>query len=98
VGYDLSVVPQNWREDEDGVGLTSRSNGLLHLEASRVRVFQSALKTGGGTVRMVHVTLSWRSRGDEAEDGQIDSMGYIELFYTNFAIFIVLDFKDNLVF
>jgi hypothetical protein len=26
----------------------SRSSGLLRLEASRVRVFQSGLKTGGG--------------------------------------------------
>jgi hypothetical protein len=24
-----------------------RSSGLLHLEASRVRIFQSGLKTGG---------------------------------------------------
>jgi hypothetical protein len=28
---------------------TSRSDGLLHLEASHVRVSQSDLKTGGGT-------------------------------------------------
>jgi hypothetical protein len=27
---------------------TSRSNGLLHVEASRARVSQSSLKTGGG--------------------------------------------------
>jgi hypothetical protein len=27
---------------------TSRSGGLLHLEVSHVRVFQSGLKTGGG--------------------------------------------------
>jgi hypothetical protein len=26
----------------------SRSSGLLHMEASRARVFQSGLKTGGG--------------------------------------------------
>jgi hypothetical protein len=30
------------------VGHASRSTGLLRLEASQVRVFQSALKTGGG--------------------------------------------------
>jgi hypothetical protein len=30
------------------VGHTSRSSGLLHVEASLARVFQSDLKTGGG--------------------------------------------------
>jgi hypothetical protein len=30
------------------VGHTSRSNGLVHMEASLVRVFQSGLKTDGG--------------------------------------------------
>jgi hypothetical protein len=39
VGYGLSVVPQNWREDEDGAGHASRSSVLLRLEASRARVF-----------------------------------------------------------
>jgi hypothetical protein len=34
VGYDLSVAPQNRKEDEDGVGHTLRSSGLLHLKAS----------------------------------------------------------------
>jgi hypothetical protein len=32
------------------VGHTSRSGGLLHLEASRAMVFQTGLKTGGGTM------------------------------------------------
>jgi hypothetical protein len=30
------------------VGHVSRSSGLLHVEASLARVFQSDLKTGGG--------------------------------------------------
>jgi hypothetical protein len=30
------------------VGHTSRSNGLLHIEASRTMVSQYGLKTGGG--------------------------------------------------
>jgi hypothetical protein len=30
------------------VGHASRSSGLLHVEASLARVFQSGLKTGGG--------------------------------------------------
>jgi hypothetical protein len=32
------------------MGHTSRSGGLLHLEASHARVFQSGLKTGGGAM------------------------------------------------
>jgi hypothetical protein len=32
------------------VGLTLRSSGLLHVEASLVRVSQSGLKTGGGAM------------------------------------------------
>jgi hypothetical protein len=47
-GFSFSVVPQN-RRREDGAGHTSRSGGLLHLEAIHVRVSQSNLKTGGGT-------------------------------------------------
>jgi hypothetical protein len=77
-------------EDKDGVGYMSRSSGLFHLEASRVRVFQSVLRTGGGAARIVHVASSWRSHGAEAEDRRIDAMGYIGLFYPNFAIFIIL--------
>jgi hypothetical protein len=46
---------------------------------------------------MVHVTSSWRSRGDEAEDEQIDATGCIGLFNPNFAIFIVLSHKSSLV-
>jgi hypothetical protein len=45
--FGLAVAPQNqWREV--GVGHASRSSGLLHVEASLARVFQSCLKTGGG--------------------------------------------------
>jgi hypothetical protein len=32
------------------VGHASISSGLLHLEASRVRIFQSGHKTGGGVM------------------------------------------------
>jgi hypothetical protein len=47
VDFGLSVAPQNrWRKVD--MGHTSRSNGLLHMEASMARVFQSSLKTGGG--------------------------------------------------
>jgi hypothetical protein len=57
VAYGLSVVAQNRWEDEDSAGHTSRSSGLLHLEASQARVSYSGLKTGGGMAQMVHVAL-----------------------------------------
>jgi hypothetical protein len=45
----LSVALQNrWREV--GARHASRSNGLLHVEASLASVFQSDLKTGGGAM------------------------------------------------
>jgi hypothetical protein len=58
VGFSLSVAPQNrWREV--GVGHVSRSNSLLHVEASLTRVFQSGLKTGGGaTMGGAHGTIA----------------------------------------
>jgi hypothetical protein len=45
--FSLSVAPQN-QSREDGARHTSRSGGLLCLEASHARVSQSGLKTGGG--------------------------------------------------
>jgi hypothetical protein len=69
VGYGLSIAPQNRWEDEDGTEHASISSGLLCLEASRTRVSQSSLKTGGGTAWMVHMASSRRSREDEAKDG-----------------------------
>jgi hypothetical protein len=47
---------------------------------------------------VVHVTASWRSREDEAEDRRIDAMGCIGFFYPYYAIFIVLDTMSILVF
>jgi hypothetical protein len=49
VGFGLSVVPQN-RRMKVGMGHTSRSSGLLAVEASLARVSQSDLKTGGGAM------------------------------------------------
>jgi hypothetical protein len=74
-GYDWSVVPQNRREDEDGVGHASRSSSLLHVEASRARVFQSSFKTGGGVTRMMHVASSHRLHRVEAKDRRVDATG-----------------------
>jgi hypothetical protein len=79
------------------VGHASRSSGLLRLKVSRVRVFQSSLKTDGGATWMVHVASSQRSHGEEAKDGCVDAMCCIRLFYANFAIFVVLCHKGSLV-
>jgi hypothetical protein len=46
---------------------------------------------------MVHVASLWRLCGDEAEDRRVDATGRIRLFYTNFAIFVVLGHKGTLV-
>jgi hypothetical protein len=75
----------------------SRFSSLLHLEVNQARVSQSSLNIGGGTTRMVHVASSWGSRRDEAEDGRVDAMGCIGLFYPNFVVFIVLGHKGSLV-
>jgi hypothetical protein len=37
------------------------------------------------------------SRGYEVEDGRVDAMGYIRLFYPNFTVFVVLGHKGSLV-
>jgi hypothetical protein len=97
VGYGFSLAPQNRWEDEDGVGHMSRSSSLLRLEASRVRVSRSSLKTSRGTSQMVHAASSQRSCGDEVKDGLIDAMGCIVLCYPNFAVFVVLGHKSSLV-
>jgi hypothetical protein len=47
VGLGLSVAPQN-RRRKVGVGHSSRSSSLFHIEASLARVSQSGLKTGRG--------------------------------------------------
>jgi hypothetical protein len=58
VGFSLLVAPQN-RRMEVGAGHASRSSGLLHVEASLVKVSQSGLKTGGGvTAGGAHGTIT----------------------------------------
>jgi hypothetical protein len=84
-------------EDKDGMGYASRSKGLLHLEASQARVFQSGLKTGGGATWMFHGASSWRSCRDEVEDGGVDAMDCIGLDYPYFVVFSVLDTRSILV-
>jgi hypothetical protein len=47
VDFGLSIVQQN-RRREIGAGYTSRSSGLLRMEASLTRVSLSGLKTDEG--------------------------------------------------
>jgi hypothetical protein len=49
----------------NGLGHTSRSSSLLHVEASLARVFQSGLRTGGGATaggaRGTIIEVAWES-------------------------------------
>jgi hypothetical protein len=96
VDFGLSVAPQN-RLSELGVGHASRSNGLLHVEASLFRVFQSGLKTGGGATTVVHVAPSQRVRRRKVEDRWIDATGYVGPYYPTFVVFNVLGPRDIVV-
>jgi hypothetical protein len=98
VGCSLPITPQNRQDDEDGTGHASRSSSLLCMEASRARVSQSGLKTGGGVAQMVHVAPSWRSHEDQVKDGWVDAMGCVGPCYPYFAIFHVLGHRGILVF
>jgi hypothetical protein len=49
VGFGLSVAPQNQRMEVDA-GHALRSNGLLRVEASLARIFQSSINNGGGAM------------------------------------------------
>jgi hypothetical protein len=98
MGYGLSVVPQNQREDGESAEHASKSNGFLHVEASWARVFQFSSKLVEMRQRVVHVAPSWRSREDQIEDGRVDATGYIRLGYPYIAIFFVLCSTDIYLF
>jgi hypothetical protein len=46
---------------------------------------------------MVNVASSQRLCGDEFEDGWVDAMDCIRLFYLNFVVFFVLGHRGSLV-
>jgi hypothetical protein len=46
---------------------------------------------------VVHVASSQRLREDESEDGRVNAMGCIRLFYPNFTVFIVFGSRGSLV-
>jgi hypothetical protein len=93
VGYGLSVVPQNWQEDEDGAGHASRSSSLFRLKISQARVFQSGLKTARGVALVVHMASSRMLHRSEAKDGWFDGVGCaVALVGPNYLHFIVIFF------
>jgi hypothetical protein len=98
MGYSLLTAPQNRWDDEDGVGHALRSSGLVRLEVSRARVFQSGLKTNRGTAWMVPVVSSRRLCRVEAEYRWVDTTGCVGLFNPNFIVFYVLGPMGILVF
>jgi hypothetical protein len=87
---------KTWEEDD--VGRKSGSSGLLRLEANQARVSPFASKLADERLWMVHTTSSRRSHEDKAEDGWVDVIGCIRLFYPYFAVFIVLSHRDILIF
>jgi hypothetical protein len=80
------------------VGRASRSSGLFHLKASRDRVFQSDVKTGGDATQVVNMAPSQRLCEDQVKDGQVNVTGYVEPCYPYFAVFDVLDPRGILIF
>jgi hypothetical protein len=80
------------------MGHSLRSSGLLHVKASRARVFQYGLKTYGGAAWMVHVASLWRWRRVKAENRRVNAMGCVGPFYPNFAVFFVFGPGGILVF
>jgi hypothetical protein len=80
------------------VGHASRSDGLLRIEASHCRVFQSGLKTSGGAMtggaRGIIVEVMWSS--SRRRMGRYD--GCVGPSYPYFTVFYVLDPMSVLVF
>jgi hypothetical protein len=85
-GFDLSVAPQNRRREVTAwkqVGLGFPILASRLVEAQRW---------------VVHVASSRRLRRVEAEDGRIDAMDCVGLFYPKITILYVLGPRGNLVF
>jgi hypothetical protein len=57
-----------------------------------------ALRLAEARQWMVHVAPSWRSCEDQIEDGWVDMMGCVGSCYPYFVIFIVLGYRNILVF
>jgi hypothetical protein len=85
-------------KDEDDAGHASRSNGLLHVKASRLGFPNLASRPAEGRRWVVHMTSLMRLCRVQSKDGRVDAMSCIRPCYTYFVIFIVLDHMGNLFF
>jgi hypothetical protein len=97
-GFGLSVAPQNRRE---GAMVWDTRRDLAAYFAWKqvwLEFFSLALRLGEAWCWMVHMTPSWRLRRNQVEDGRVDVMVYIELFYPTFVIFIVLGTRGIVIF
>jgi hypothetical protein len=75
------------------VGHMSKSSGMLHVEASLVKVSQSVFKTGAWK----HVAPSRMLNQSQVEDGHVIMTGCIGPFYSTFTVFIMLGRMGSLV-
>jgi hypothetical protein len=82
----------------DRAGHTSRSSGLLHVEASQARVSQFASKLMEVRRLVVHVAPSWWLHRGQVEDGRVDATGCVGPCYPCFAVFFVLGPRGSLDF
>jgi hypothetical protein len=80
------------------VGHMLRSSGLLHVEASQARVFQSASRLAEARQRVMHVTPSQRLCRVQVEDGWINVTDCVGPCYPCFAIFFLLGHMNIVVF
>jgi hypothetical protein len=71
---------------------------LLRVEASLARVFQSDLKTGGGTTAGGARGTIVEVASEANEDGRVDAMGYVGSCYPTFAVFNVLGTRGIVIF
>jgi hypothetical protein len=96
-GYSLSVAPQNRWEDNSVQGTCRGLVVCFTWKQVMLGFLSLASRLTEAQRWVVHVASSRRLRRVEAEDGWVDAMGYIGLFYPNFAIFFVLCHKGSLV-
>jgi hypothetical protein len=80
------------------VGHAPRSGGLFRLEASRARVSQSSLKTGGGVAQMVHVASSQNGTKDRRFDGVGCGAVEVRPIYPSLVVIFLLAHRGILVF
>jgi hypothetical protein len=77
---------------------TSRSSGLLHLKASRVRISQFTSKLAEERQCVEYAASSQRSYEDKVKDRWVDVTDCIRSFYSYFTVFTVLGYRGILVF